>query len=169
MPNVKRITKEIHAEWWTEGEVCVIRRMTYAAKNRLNKKLFTQTVTTDDNDDTEVDVGISDEALEIHNTLILAAGIVSMTDEKANPIDMTPEVIYEIGGLDGEYILEQINELNPTLKGVRAAKKRAVSDADADSSGDSSEEGVPATNGVHGADTDAVAEVHPFAADGDTG
>ena len=137
MPSVKSVTKEIRAEWWQEGEVCVIRRMSYGVKERLNKALVNFGTPE------SIEVSFSDGALEQHNVSILTAGIVSMTDEEGEPLEVTREVIYEISGLDGEYILEQINELNPTLKGVRNPDGGPFHDAGADGNG--SEEGVIAT------------------------
>ncbi len=98
-------TKDIHADWWEEGESVTIRRYTGAGRDRLAKETIRVSATEED----EGRVEVSAEKIPR-----LLAGIKSWTFEDSNG-KLMPVNRKWIGKLDGDdidYIAAEIRTLN---------------------------------------------------------
>jgi len=110
----------IQAEWWGGDEVCVIRRFNYGDRQYLAGQTVQVGIRPgEDEDDT-----IADVAIERMNLAILERGIVSWTGPDGQGLPVTAELIEALDERDAEFILEEINALNPWRR--RTAEEQAT-------------------------------------------
>ena len=88
----------------------MIRRLSYGRKQSLTSRWVTVS-----GDLANPQMGLSDDVIAQMNLAILEVGIESMTDPAGHPIAVTPETVYSLDDKDAEFIITEINRLNPTL------------------------------------------------------
>lgn len=103
-------TKEIHAEWWPEGEDAMIKRLGYLDKRRIRQRCIVM----DAAPDAEGNVhGTLDEA-----EWYLASmeyGIASWTLKDGDEdVPCTPENMARLEEVDMEFIVEEIHAFSPS-------------------------------------------------------
>jgi hypothetical protein len=138
---VRGETKEIHAEWWAEGEMCIIKRISFADRTRMNTMLWKRV-------GKEKAQAMRDEGAEMPEDVLqhtflarLVVGIEFMTDPDGGPMEVTAEIVASLDDRDAQFILDAIHELNPQLTETKAERQSFQG-----GSGDGSEDGVDAAD-----------------------
>jgi hypothetical protein len=101
-------TKEIQAPWWDPKETCTIRRFSYGDRQWLAGKTMSIGTKPDTGDSAVADVLIAQM-----NLAILERGIVRWTDADGQALPVTSQMIEQLTEKDAEFILTEINTLNP--------------------------------------------------------
>jgi len=101
--------KVIQADWWGEKETCTIRRFNYGDRQYLAG----QTVRVGLRPGQDTSDVMGDVQVEQMNLAILQRGIVEWTDEKGNAVPVTMKMIQQLEEEEADFILGEINELNP--------------------------------------------------------
>jgi hypothetical protein len=125
--------KLIHADWWDEHETVTIKRFTYGDRQRLAGVAYkVGLVSGDGNAQYSADVALGEM-----NIAILEIGIKAWTLKGANgkPVPLRRSLIEKLRDEDGNFILGEINALNPSRR--RSAEAQATF---RDSAGNSFEE-----------------------------
>ena len=116
----KRDTKTIQAPWWAEKEYCEIRRYGFGDRQTLaNRAWKLGLIKKDDAANQE----IAELAVGTLNLVVLELGIVRWTDSEGVLLPVTIERIKQLDEEDGDYILNENNEFNPSRQ--RSAEDQA--------------------------------------------
>jgi hypothetical protein len=109
------IQKTIKDKTWDKGEEVVIREMTYAESSQLTTMAMSD-LTAGDVDSEEKIQAVKVASLDMARPLLatLEMCIVSWTLTKNGKVmEVNPENIAGIKGAYGDFIMEEINKLNP--------------------------------------------------------
>ena len=122
MPRTATEIREIHADWWAEGEVCVIKRLAFADRTRMNMMLYRRVGREQVQAIRDGGAEMPEEAMQDIFMARLVVGIVSMTDPDGQPLEVTPEIVAALDDRDAQFILDEINALNPQLVETEAER-----------------------------------------------
>ena len=99
----------ISAPWWGEEENCTIKKFAYGDRQYLAGQTVRVGLGVDGVSEDEV----GEVQIDRMNLAILERGIVRWTDEDGEPIPVTRKAIERLEEQDAEFILAEIQELNP--------------------------------------------------------
>lgn len=113
--------KEIHADWWADGETVTIKLFTYVDKQRIFERSLVGTPETDEKGNTRFRL---DSALHAEATLVL--GIVGWTfaDADGQPVPCDSEHKCALSNRDGLFIYGEIQGYNEERSGEAAENFR---------------------------------------------
>jgi hypothetical protein len=125
-----RETVDVQAPWWGEKEFCTIKRFNYGDRQHLAGQSIAMGINPEDEGS-----AVADVLIDRMNLAILERGIVRWTDESGESIPVTRTKIERLEEKDAEFILHEIQTLNP-----RKRRSPEAQESFRDGSGDSNTE-----------------------------
>lgn len=101
--------KEIHADWWADGETVTIKLFTYVDKQRLFERSLVGTPRVDEDGNVRFRL---DTALHTETSLVMGIVAWTFTDADGEPVPCDSEHRCALNPRDGQFIYNEIQELN---------------------------------------------------------
>ena len=109
--------KEIHADWWADGETVTIKLFTYVDKQRIFERSLASTPVKDDEGSLRFRM---DSALHAESTLVMGIVGWTFTDDNGELIPCDSEHKCALNNRDGLFIYGEIERYNEERSGEAA-------------------------------------------------